>query len=152
MRRGGHRAKVLDAADLQPRSAVSAPRLECVAVLASRRRLAPLLVAAAFAAAPAAAFAQGAGDQQYQDPFGGGSGSGGGGSQPTPNVTQTPQLSPSVSTPSASSGAGSAGTSSSAQAGSLPNTGADARLLGAFGLGLLLAGIGLRLRTADERF
>lgn len=112
------------------------------------RRLATLLAAATLAAAPAAAHAQGAGDQQYQDPFGGEQS--GGGSQTTPNVDQAPQLTPSVSTPS-SSGTGATGTSSP-QAGSLPNTGADARLLAAFGLGLLLAGIGLRLRTADERF
>jgi LPXTG-motif cell wall-anchored protein len=119
-------------------------------VLAAHR-LATLLAAAALITAPATAFAQGAGDQQYQDPFGGQQS--GSGTQTTPNVQQTPPpLAPTVSTPSGSAGTPASPGTSSAQPGSLPNTGADARLLAAFGLGLLIAGIGLRLRTADERF
>lgn len=39
-----------------------------------------------------------------------------------------------------------------AQTGQLPDTGADARLVAVLGAGLLLSGIGLRLRTTDERF
>ena len=35
---------------------------------------------------------------------------------------------------------------------SLPTTGLDGRLFGLLGLSLLVSGIGLRMRTADERF
>lgn len=39
-----------------------------------------------------------------------------------------------------------------AEAGELPDTGADARFVAMLGLGLLLGGFGLRLRSTDERF
>lgn len=39
-----------------------------------------------------------------------------------------------------------------AETGELPDTGADARTLALLGAGLLLSGVGLRLRTTDERF
>jgi LPXTG-motif cell wall-anchored protein len=126
------------------------------------RSLAVLLVATTLSA-PAAAFAQGsggAGDNQYQDPF---SGKGGGSSTTTGSsgsssssatssqsgaLSQTPNLGSSSSTVPAPATAPASTTAS----GTLPNTGSDPRLIVLAGLALLLFGIGLRLRTADERF
>ncbi|HEY4098331.1 MAG TPA: LPXTG cell wall anchor domain-containing protein [Baekduia sp.] len=123
-----------------------------------------------------AALAQGAGDQQYQDPFAGsdsGSGSSGskdsGGSKTKTGsdgsiepLSPSPQNAGGSSSGSSSSGSGSsAGTatpaapapSTSPQAtGSLPNTGLDTRVVLLAGAVLLLAGLGLRLRSAPERF
>lgn len=100
--------------------------------------------------APAVAWAQGAGDDQYQDPFGdapaetdqglsdtppggaaGGEGSGDAGSAPVP--------APEESTPSAEAARGE----------TLPNTGTDARLLALLALSMVMVGVGLRLRTID---
>jgi LPXTG-motif cell wall-anchored protein len=135
-----------------------------------------LAVVSLGAVAPvSSALAQGAGDQQYQDPFGGtggsgSSGSGGSKTQTTPSgsiqpLSPSPQTSGSGSSGSngSSSGSGSAGASASGTAaappstapqatGSLPNTGLDTRLLLLGGAVLLLAGLGLRLRSAPERF
>jgi LPXTG-motif cell wall-anchored protein len=138
------------------------------------RRIVVLLVAALLGVGGpvTAAYAQGAGDQQYEDPFGGsGSGSGGsvsgsggsgsgsgGGSGTIEPITPAPQ------TAGAGTGGagGSAGTSSSGPAttspsspaatGRLPNTGLDARVLIVAGVVLVLAGAGLRLRNGPERF
>jgi LPXTG-motif cell wall-anchored protein len=120
---------------------------------------------------PGAAFAQGAGDDQYQDPFGdqpvqsdgaasqqdgglsdtppggGGSNDSGGGSQGSPGSGSAPS-SGAAEEPSAP--APEAGTEADEQVpGQLPNTGADARLLFLLGLTLVLTGVGLRLRTID---
>jgi hypothetical protein len=136
------------------------------------RRIAALLAVACLGvAAPVTpALAQGAGDQQYQDPFGNsGSGSSGSGSGSSKPKTQTNQsgsdiapLSPAPQTAGGSSSgssgtAGSAGSGtttapSPAATGSLPNTGLDARVLLLGGVALLLFGLGLRLRSAPERF
>jgi LPXTG-motif cell wall-anchored protein len=140
------------------------------------RRIVVLLVVALLGVAGpvSAAHAQGAGDQQYEDPFGGsgsGSGSGGsdngsgggsnGGSGDIEPITPAPQTSGSGST-GASGSSGSAGTSASGAAttspsspaatGQLPNTGLDTRVLVVAGVVLVLAGAGLRLRNAPERF
>ena len=106
------------------------------------------------------ALAQGAGDQQYEDPLGNSdSGSGDSGSSDLEPLSPSPQTSGSPSgadAPSASSG--TAGTSatgtttSSATAATLPNTGLDTRLLLLAGAVLLLVGVGLRMRNAPERF
>jgi LPXTG-motif cell wall-anchored protein len=124
----------------------------------TRSRLLACLIGLALAV-PSAAFAQGAGDDQYQDPFGdepaqtgGGSGNGGGGGG---GLADTPPGGGSA--PAPDPGAGSEGTApSSPEAGPaqnnpnrLPNTGADPRALGLAGMVLLLAGLGLRLRTID---
>lgn len=110
------------------------------------------LVAAVLAltlAAPAGAWAQGAGDDQYQDPFGdeqtqtdGSSGGGDGG-----GLSETPP---------GSEGSGSSGSetpaappSEAAPSNALPNTGSDARLLALLGASMLMIGVGLRLRTID---
>jgi len=90
------------------------------------RRSLPLLLALALAAAPAAARAQ---------------------SNGTPTLSPTPPVSLGTHhTQPRSQPRGATGTTS------LPNTGTDARVLGLTGIALLLLGIGLRLRTADERF
>jgi hypothetical protein len=123
-------------------------------VIAPRRLLAVLATAAL--ATPAAAQAQGAGDDQYQDPFAG-----------APKTTKTPPASPTERAqvrqqqgqpslsqqpppgapraPSATPAAPVATTGSP-----LPYTGAEIPGMALLGLGLLAVGLGLRLRTADE--
>jgi LPXTG-motif cell wall-anchored protein len=114
------------------------------------------------------AFAQGAGDQQYEDPLGNSdSGSGsdgspdsGGSSGNLQPLSPSPQTSGSGSGSSSGSGAPSAAagtpatgtTTSSATAATLPNTGLDTRVLLLAGAVLLLVGVGLRMRNAPERF
>jgi hypothetical protein len=108
---------------------------------------------------PTSAFAQGAGDDQYQDPFGdepsqsdsgGGSGSDGG-------LSDEPPVSGGSDSGSGSSGSGSSGSGAApstgaetAQAtGQLPNTGSEPLLLIGLGAAFVLMGVGLRLRTID---
>jgi LPXTG-motif cell wall-anchored protein len=123
-------------------------------------------------ALPSAAFAQGAGDDQYQDPFGdeptaqaqnaqdddglsdeppgggsdddAGSGSGGSGSSGGGSGG-------SGSGGSGSSGSGGTGgaTTPGTATNALPNTGTDPRPLVVIGVAFLLMGVGLRLRTID---
>lgn len=125
------------------------------------RPLAAVLCAIVLAGAglPASASAQsggGAGDDQYQDPFA---------SSQTVTTKSKPRtvrsgngLSQTPNLGSAGAGTAAAGPSAPAAAAPalsgrpLPNTGSDPRLLVLAGLALLLAGIGLRLRTADETF
>jgi LPXTG-motif cell wall-anchored protein len=144
------------------------------------RRIVVLLVVALLGvgAPVTAAYAQGAGDQQYQDPFGNddsgsgsnGSSNSGSGSNGSSNDDIEP-LSPSPQTSGSGSGSGSSGsgtsgsgtssgtaggsatgTSTSATAGTLPNTGLDTRVLLLAGGVLVLLGVGLRMRNAPERF
>jgi len=63
-----------------------------------------------------------------------------------------PQLAPTVTTPAKTSTKAPAKTSTPQLQSSLPNTGVDARILAAVGLALLLCGIGLRMRSSEERF
>jgi LPXTG-motif cell wall-anchored protein len=136
------------------------------------RRIVVLLVVALLGVggSVSVAHAQGAGDQQYQDPFGNddgssdsGSGNSNSGSSNGDDEDITP-LSPSPQT-SGGSTSGSSGTSSgtstparagttssSATAGTLPNTGLDTRVLLLAGAVLVLLGAGLRMRNAPERF
>jgi hypothetical protein len=108
-------------------------------------------MAAALALLPATAFAQGAGDDQYSDPFG---------SEPeqatptaTPNAptapaapTATPPPAPTTGTASPPPApAATAAPPSRPAAPTLPYTGVDARLAG--GAGALLLGAGLLLRA-----
>jgi hypothetical protein len=110
-----------------------------------RCRLTALLALLAFAAPPAAALAQSAGDDQYQDPFaqgqqsepdqggsGGDQGSGGDGvAQPAPDAP-APEAAP-------------AQTEAPAETQALPRTGFPAALAGAIGVVLLAGGAVLRL-------
>jgi LPXTG-motif cell wall-anchored protein len=129
-------------------------------MLATLRLMRVRALTAAVAAAlllPAAALGQSAGDDQYQDPFDGSGTPAAGSSGSSNGLSQTPDL-------AGSSGSGTAGTGSSgndvlagdvpasSSASQLPATGADAHVLALAGLALLLGGLGLRLRTADERF
>jgi LPXTG-motif cell wall-anchored protein len=110
------------------------------------------------------AVAQGAGDEQYQDPLGNSdSGSSDTGDSDSSNdnlepLSPSPQTSGSGSPSSSGSTSGTAGTSttgtttSSATAPTLPNTGLDTRVLLLAGAVLLLVGVGLRMRNAPERF
>jgi hypothetical protein len=124
---------------------------------------------------PVAALAQSAGDNQYSDPFGSG---GGGGNSSSGSGTSGSGSSSSGSSGGggASSGSGSGGgvTSSSGtgtgttgstgtgstgtgtgtgapQGPQLARTGADTVLVALAGAGLLLCGVGLRLRTRPSR-
>ena len=101
-------------------------------------------------AAPSAALAQGAGDEQYQDPFGDEQ------SQPEPTATATPapaQAAPApTATPSTAQQAPSQPAPAPAPAGQqLPRTGADAAWLALAGAVLLAAGIALRRRADHQR-
>ena len=107
--------------------------------------LAALMLALAL---PAAALAQGAGDEQYQDPFGGQS-------TPTPTATPAPTQAPAAPVQSqapapTATPAPSAPAPSSGSRRQLPYTGADAGLLALAGAALLGAGFALR-RAVDER-
>jgi LPXTG-motif cell wall-anchored protein len=100
-------------------------------------------------AAPSAALAQGAGDEQYQDPFGDEQ------SQPEPTATATPapaQSAPApTATPSAAQAAPAQPAPAQTSAGQLPRTGADAGWLALAGAVLLAAGIALRRRAHHQR-
>ena len=94
--------------------------------------------------APSAALAQGAGDEQYQDPFGDEQ------TQPEPTATATPapaQSAPSAPAPTATPSSAQAPAQAApapAPAAELPRTGADAGWLALAGLVLLAAGLALR--------
>jgi hypothetical protein len=123
------------------------------------------LLAALLFAFPAAAFAQGAGDDQYQDPFGDepSQNDSGGGSDAAADgeLSDEPPVSGGGSSggESGSSGSGSPGSgtspsietpAASAQASSeLPRTGAEPLHILGLGAAFLLMGVGLRLRTID---
>ena len=110
-------------------------------------RLATMLVALALSlAAPAAALAQGAGDEQYSDPFGSGqnddspSGDQDAGAQPEPSAPEEPAPAPEPApeaTPSQQEPAGQE---------QLPYTGADEGLVALAGGMLLVGGAALRVR------
>src|SRR3954464_3609315 len=107
------------------------------------RRIA-VLAAALSLSFPAGALAQGAGDNQYQDPFAGedaGSGSGSGGGGGAEGTSGNGSLS--NSPPAGEQLASQQSTSS----GQLPRTGADPGLVALLGAGLILTGAGLRVRV-----
>ena len=113
-----------------------------------RRALTSLLVALLLALPPAAAFADGAGDNQYQDPL----------AAPTaPSkttkkkaattapATTTPAA---TTTPTATTAPAAAPAATSAK--ELPRTGAPADLIGVAGAGLIALGAVLRRRTTTQ--
>ena len=92
-------------------------------------------------AAPSAALAQGAGDEQYQDPFGDEQ------SQPEPTATPAPapaQPAPAQPAPAQPAPAPAPAPAQASQTEQLPRTGADAGWLALAGIVLLAAGIALR--------
>jgi hypothetical protein len=117
--------------------------------LGPRLRRALAAGAVVLALAPSAAFAQGAGDDQYSDPFGS--------DQEEATPTPTPRAPAATATPAPAQPAqtpapGPAATAAPPQGPSLPYTGLEDWLPGAAGAVLLGAGLTLRARlNADER-
>jgi LPXTG-motif cell wall-anchored protein len=121
------------------------------------------LAIAALLAAPGAALAQSAGDNQYQDPFGsqgsgggqsgGSQGSGGGsgqsgGGQSSGGQSSSGQSSDAGSSQSSSStGTTDAQTSQSTSSRELPRTGGEPGLVALMGAALTLGGVALRRRV-----
>ena len=94
-------------------------------------------------AAPSAALAQGAGDEQYQDPFGDEQSQ----SEPTPTATPAPapaQPAPAHPAPAQPAPAPAPAPAQASQAEQLPRTGVGAGWIALAGIVLLAAGIALR--------
>ena len=114
-----------------------------------------LLIVAALLCAlamPSAALAQGAGDDQYQDPFGDEQSQ----EDPTPTATPAPaQPAPAQPAPAqpapAPAQAPAPAPAQSGQSEQLPRTGADAGWIAFAGAALLAAGIALRRRAHLQR-
>lgn len=117
-------------------------------VLRPRALIALLALALAL---PPAAFGQGAGDRQYEDPFGGETAQRQGGGADDGLSPQPPQVpengGPSAPSPEPESPA--APDEPATANGRLPDTGSDPRVLAFAGLAFLMLGVGLRLRTID---
>ena len=103
-------------------------------------------------AAPSGALAQGAGDEQYQDPFGDEQSEQ---ADPTPQPTATPapaQSAPSAPAPTASPSAAQAPTQAApAPSNELPRTGVDTGWIALAGALSLAAGLALRRRADLQR-
>jgi LPXTG-motif cell wall-anchored protein len=92
-------------------------------------------------AVPSAALAQGAGDEQYQDPFGDEQSQ----SEPTPTATPAPaQPAPAQPAPAQPAPAPAPAPAQASQSEQLPRTGVDAGWIALAGIVLLAAGIALR--------
>jgi len=127
------------------------------------RLLAAPLAALIFAAVPATAIAQNAGDEQYADPFGNSSQSGGGGGSSNSGSSGSTQNSGSTgsgvagtqaqlqATPSPSGTSPTTSSQAAGSSGQLPRTGLDVGIVAALGAVLLLGGLALRRRSADAR-
>jgi LPXTG-motif cell wall-anchored protein len=100
------------------------------------------LVVVVFALAGAPAWAQSAGDEQYDDPFAGQEDQGSN-AQPAPTATPAPAPAPAASQAAPAAPAAAPPTASVVQ---LPRTGAETLLTALAGVGLVMAGVGLRLR------
>jgi hypothetical protein len=110
-----------------------------------RRALTIIAAAALLALTPASAIAQGAGDEQYQDPLTAPS-------APTQTQTQT-TTAPSSTTPATTSAPAATTAPASTQAApaqELPRTGAPAGLIGMAGAALIVSGAALRRRTVAQ--
>lgn len=131
------------------------------------RHILLLLCALCLAVTPVSAFAQSAGDEQYQDPFG--TETTQSQTDPSPQepeptapdeaeadpdatLTDEPQVTPDITEPPELGGLQDVPQDSANRPQRLADTGIDTRLFLALGASLLLAGIGLRLRTIPERF
>lgn len=109
----------------------------------ARHRIACLIAVAALVA-PQAAWAQGAGDEQYQDPFAGGNGQSddqGSSSSGSESAQATPTPAPAAPAPTA---APAPAVAASQQ---LPRTGNDPITPAIAGFWLLLGGVALRARV-----
>jgi LPXTG-motif cell wall-anchored protein len=104
------------------------------------------LIVVVFALAGAPAWAQSAGDEQYDDPFAGQEDQGSS-AQPAPTATAAPAPAPAPAAAQAAPAAPAAPTASAAQ---LPRTGAETLLTALAGVGLVMAGVGLRLRLPAD--
>jgi LPXTG-motif cell wall-anchored protein len=109
-----------------------------------RRRLAVLIAALALAA-PGTAFAQSAGDEQYQDPFAGDDQSQSDGSQ---SAQATPTPAPVAQAPAPAPAATAAPAVAASQ--QLPRTGNDPITPAVAGFWLLLGGVALRARVRER--
>ena len=124
--------------------------------MSALRRMIPVLAVAAMCA-PASAHAQGgAGDDQYQDPFAGEQAPERQRAQTTPSQDEPglseepPSAAPAPEQPSSGGGGATEPEAAAPAEPALPNTGLEVPGLAVLGLGLLLMGYGLRLRTVDE--
>src|SRR3954469_19733728 len=127
-------------------------------VFAPRHLLAVLATAAL--AAPSSAFAQGAGDDQYQDPFAAApkttksppAASNQRAQTGQPSLSNQPPAQSSAAAPTQQSASSTAAPAQAAPAtgSQLPYTGAEIPAMALMGLGLLGLGVGLRLRTLDD--
>jgi len=97
-------------------------------------------------ALPAAALAQGAGDEQYQDPFGEEPAQ----QEPAPTATPAPAA-PSQAAPAPTATPAPAAPAPAGSGDQLPYTGADAGPLALAGALLVGAGVALRRRADPER-
>ena len=116
----------------------------------SRRAFASTLAAVLIAALPATAFADGAGDEQYQDPLAAPTTPKKTPKKPSNTTTTTvaaPTQTAAAAPTSATAGTGASGSESSSQQ-ELPRTGAPADLIGLGGAAMIAAGLALRRRTA----
>jgi LPXTG-motif cell wall-anchored protein len=109
--------------------------------------LACALVGAALAS-PSPAWAQGAGDDQYTDPFAG-EGEQSGGDQE--QEQEEPEAAPAPAEPEASAPAPAQTAQAPGAEQQLPRTGADAGLLALGGTLLLAGGVALRVRLSEPR-
>jgi LPXTG-motif cell wall-anchored protein len=117
-----------------------------IAMTAARRRIA-CLFAASLLALPAGAYAQSAGDDQYQDPFGGGEQEAQGGGQEPEPAEPEPAPPPSTSSQPEPAPAAPSATAAQEPQEELPYTGADEGLVALAGVVLLAGGVALRLKT-----
>jgi hypothetical protein len=100
---------------------------------------------AVLALLPAAAAAQSAGDEQYQDPFGNEDQQ-----QSQPQATATPAPAAPAQAPAATAAPARSAAAAPARAAELPRTGWDAGVPGALGLVLMSAGVALRARVRRD--
>jgi hypothetical protein len=112
-------------------------------------RLATLLAALLLAlTVPTAALGQGAGDDQYSDPFGSGQNDSGDEPAQDPDTPTSSDDEPSAApAPAPSASAAPSQESSGGGQGQLPYTGGDAGLLALSGALLLAGGVALRVRV-----
>ena len=114
-----------------------------------RRALTTIAASALLALTPGAAFAQGAGDEQYQDPLTAPSAP----KQPKNKTSTAPaSTTPAATTAPAATSAPTqtAAATTSSPAAELPRTGAPAGLIGLAGATLILSGAALRRRTVTQ--